>query len=153
MSNHMSYKTMGIIIIIHPCPDLNTSLLGKRPPWCGRPVAQLYVWYSHYQCAILYMYMAMSSVDTLRPRQNGWHFETTFSNAFSWMKMYKLWFKNSLKFVPKGPINNIPSLVQIMAWPWRQPGDKLLLSEPMMGSLLTHICITRLQYITLRPLK
>ena len=22
----------------------------------------------------------------------------------------------SLKFVPKGPINNIPSLVQIMAW-------------------------------------
>ena len=28
----------------------------------------------------------------------------------------------SLKFIPKGPINNIPSLVQIMAW--RRPGDK-----------------------------
>ena len=28
----------------------------------------------------------------------------------------------SLKFVPKGPINNIPALVQIMAW--RLPGDK-----------------------------
>ena len=26
----------------------------------------------------------------------------------------------SLKFVPKGPINNIPALVQIMAW--RRPG-------------------------------
>ena len=38
--------------------------------------------------------------------------------------------------VPKGPINNIPTLVQIMAW--RQPGDKPL-SEPMMASLLTHI--------------
>ena len=35
----------------------------------------------------------------------------------------------SLKFVPKGPINNIPALVQIMAWP--QPGDKPL-SEPML---------------------
>ena len=37
--------------------------------------------------------------------------------------------KISLKFVPKCPINNIPSLVQIMAW--RRPGDKPL-SEPMM---------------------
>ena len=42
----------------------------------------------------------------------------------------------SLKFVPKGLINNIPALVQIMAW--RRPGDKPL-SEPMMVSLLTHI--------------
>ena len=35
----------------------------------------------------------------------------------------------SLKFVPKGPINNIPALVQIMAG--RRPGDKPL-SEPVM---------------------
>ena len=33
-----------------------------------------------------------------------------------------------------------PALVQIMAW--RRPGDKPL-SEPMMLSLLTHICVTR----------
>ena len=44
-----------------------------------------------------------------------------------------------MKFVPKGPINNIPELVQIMAW--RRPGDKPL-SEPMMVSLTTHICVT-----------
>ena len=37
--------------------------------------------------------------------------------------------KISLKFVPKGPINNIPALVQIMAW--RRPGDEPL-SEPML---------------------
>ena len=37
--------------------------------------------------------------------------------------------KISLKCVPKGPINNIPALVQIMDW--RRPGDKPL-SEPMM---------------------
>ena len=34
----------------------------------------------------------------------------------------------SLNVVPKGPINNIPALVQIMAW--RRPGDKPL-SKPM----------------------
>ena len=38
----------------------------------------------------------------------------------------------SLKFVPKGPINNIPTLVQVKAW--RRPGDKPL-SEPMMVRL------------------
>ena len=48
--------------------------------------------------------------------------------------------KISLKFVPKGPINNIPALVEIMAW--RRPGDKPL-SEPMMVRLPTHICVTR----------
>ena len=37
--------------------------------------------------------------------------------------------KISLKFVPKDPIDNIPTLVQIMAS--RQPGDKPL-SEPLM---------------------
>ena len=38
--------------------------------------------------------------------------------------------KISLKFVPKGPIDNIPALVQIMVW--RQIGDKPL-SEPMLA--------------------
>ena len=52
----------------------------------------------------------------------------------------------SLKFVPKGPINNIPALVPIMAW--RRSGDKPL-SEPMMASLLTHICVTRPQWVKL----
>ena len=50
--------------------------------------------------------------------------------------------KISLKFVPKGPISNIPTLVQIMAW--CRPGDKPL-SEPKLDSLLTHICVTRPQ--------
>ena len=46
----------------------------------------------------------------------------------------------SLKYVRKGPIENNPSLVQIMAW--RRLGDKPL-SEPMMISLPTHICVSR----------
>ena len=48
----------------------------------------------------------------------------------------------SLKFVPKGPINNIPAMAQIMAW--RRPGDKPL-SEPMIVSLPTHVCVARPQ--------
>ena len=38
--------------------------------------------------------------------------------------------KISLKFVPKGPIDNDPALVKIMAW--RRIGDKPL-SEPMLA--------------------
>ena len=82
--------------------------------------------------------------NTMRPRQNGWHFpddilKCIFLNENIWILI-----KISLKFVPKGPINYIPALVQIMAW--RRPGDKPL-SEPMMVSLLTHICVTRPQWV------
>ena len=49
-----------------------------------------------------------------------------------------------MKFVPKSQINNNPALVQMMAWHW--PGDKPL-SEPMMVSLLTHICVTGPQWV------
>ena len=74
--------------------------------------------------------------------------QTTFSNAFSWMKMFPI--KISLKFVPKGPINNIPSLVQIMAW--RRPGD-MPLSAPMVVSLPTHICVARPQWVKMSSAK
>ena len=56
-------------------------------------------------------------------------FQTTFSNALSWRKMIEIPTQISLKFVPKGPIKNIPELVQIMAW--RRTGDKPS-SETMM---------------------
>ena len=49
-----------------------------------------------------------------------------------------------MKLVSKGPTDNIPALVQIMALCW--PGDKLL-SEPMMAILLMHICITLTQWV------
>ena len=63
--------------------------------------------------------------------------QTTFSNVFSSMWMFE--FRLKLKFVPKGPINTIPALAQIMAW--RRPGDKPL-SEAMLISLPMHICIS-----------
>ena len=46
-------------------------------------------------------------------------FQTTYSNGFSWWISINM----SLEFVPRGPINNIPTLVQVMAW--RRPGDYL----------------------------
>ena len=70
--------------------------------------------------------------------------QTTFSNSFSLNENVRIPIKISLKFVPKCSINNIPSLVQIMAW--RRSGDKPL-SEPMMVSLPTHMCVTRPQWV------
>ena len=69
------------------------------------------------------------TLNTLRPRQNGRRFaDDTFKRIFL-NENVRISIKISLKFVPKGPINNIPALVQIMAW--RRPGDKPL-SEPML---------------------
>ena len=86
----------------------------------------------------------MRQINTLRPRQNGRHFaDDTFKRIFLNQNVRNS-IKISLKFVPKGPINNIPSLVQIIAW--HRSGDKPL-SEPMTDSLLTHICVTRPQWV------
>ena len=83
-------------------------------------------------------------VNTLRPRQNGRHFpDDTFKRIFL-NENVRIPIKISMKFVPMSPINNIPALVQIMAW--RRPGDKPL-SEPMMVSLTTEICVTRPQWV------
>ena len=87
-------------------------------------------------------------------RQNGRHFtddivKCIFSNENVWIQI-----KISLKFVSKGPINNIPALVQIMTW--RRPGDKPL-PKPMTVRLPTHSCVTRPQWvnymIVLAPVK
>ena len=91
-----------------------------------------------------YSGFSSSRVNTLRPRQNWRHFaddifKCIFLNENVWIPI-----KISLKFVTRDPINNIPSLVQMMAW--RRPGDKPL-SESMMVSLPTHICVTRSQWV------
>ena len=94
----------------------------------------------------IFLSITPTTVKTLRPRENGRHFaddifKCIFVNGNFWIPI-----KISLKFVPKDPINNISALVQIMAW--RRPGDKPL-SEPMMVSLLTHICVTRPQWVNI----
>ena len=83
-------------------------------------------------------------VNTWRPRQNRRHFPDDIFKRISLNETVWISLKISLKFVPRVPINNIPALVQMMAWRW--PGDKPL-SEPMMVSSLTHICVTRPQWV------
>ena len=90
------------------------------------------------------------NINTLRPRQNGRHFaDDTFKRIFL-NENARISIKISPKFVPKGPINNIPALVQIMAW--GRPGDKPL-SEPIYDNLPTHICVTRPQWVNVSKLK
>ena len=85
--------------------------------------------------------------NTLRSRKNGHHFADDIFNCIFLNENVWISIKISLKFVPKGEINNIPASVQIMAW--RRPGDKTL-SEPIMVRLLTHSCITQPQWVN-RP--
>ena len=73
------------------------------------------------------MHPKWSPVNTLGPRENGRHsaddiFKCILLNENVWITI-----KNSLKFVSKRPIINIPALVQIMTW--RRQGDK-----PLSGS-------------------
>ena len=64
----------------------------------------------------MYVCELLTVFNTLRPRLNGHHFpdnifKCIFLNENVWISL-----KISLKFVPEGPINNIPALVEIMAW-------------------------------------
>ena len=100
-----------------------------------------------YRC-IMYYCCLMWSINTLRARQNGRRFaHDTFKRIFLNQNV-RIAIKISLKFVPKGPINNNPSLVQIMVW--CRSCDKPL-SEPIMVSLLTHICVTGPQWVNSSP--
>ena len=117
-----------------PC-KLTSSLIGWRNPRIS-PV--------FHPLVVIMQKKYPPSVNTLRPGQNGRRFaDDTFKRIFV-NENFRISIKISLKFVPKGPINNNPAFVEIMAC--RRSGDKPL-SEPMMVSLLTHICVTRPQWV------
>ena len=85
-------------------------------------------------------------INTLRPRQNGRHFTDDIFKCIFLSENVWIPIIISINFVPKGPVDNIPALVQLMAW--RRPGDKPLY-EPMMVSLTTHICVNRPQWVNM----
>ena len=80
------------------------------------------------------------SFNTLMLRQNGLHFADEIFICIFLNENCCVMIKISLKFIPNGPIDNNPALVQIMGWHWT--GDTSL-SEMMMSYVLTHICVTR----------
>ena len=88
--------------------------------------------------------LGLTTVNTLRPGRNDRHFPDDIVKWIFLNENVSIPIEISLKFVPKGPIDNIPALVKIMAW--RRPGDKPL-SEPRIENLLTHICVTRPQWV------
>ena len=114
-------------------------------PW----IVALKTWLEYWQCQSTSFMMTSwhgyaFRFTTLRPTRNEQHFaddifKRIFFNENVWILIII-----SLKFVSNGPINIIPALRQIMAW--RRPGDKPLY-EPMMVNLLTHICVTRPQWV------
>ena len=112
--------------------------------WFGAIRQEAITWSSVDQDLWCHMVYRSQWVNALRPRQNGCHFPDDISKCIFINE--NVWFpiKISLKFVPKGIINNISSLVQIMAW--RRPGGKPL-SELIIISLQTHICVARPQWV------
>ena len=77
-------------------------------------------------------------ITTLRPSKNGCQFpDGIFKSIYQYENIYIL-ITISPKFVPKGPIDNIPAL---------RIGSGNVSSETMMASLLTHICVTRPRWI------
>ena len=70
-------------------------------------------------------------INTLRPRQNGPNFADDIFNCIFLKENLWIPIKIPFKSVPEGPINNIPALIQIMAW--CRPSNKPL-SESVMLS-------------------
>ena len=128
--------------------------------YCSDWIILLFIWGKLYQvwiahqwifhhCSNLLDLMAFHSWPTdcfytLRPKQNGCHFADDIFKCIFFSEIVWIPIKIPLKFVPKCPISNIQALVQIMAW--SSPVDKPL-SEAMMIKLMTHICVTRPQWI------
>ena len=91
-------------------------------------------------------YTIKYALNTLRPRQDGCYLADDVLKCIFFNENVWILLKIPLKFVPWGPIKNIPALVQIMAW--RRPGNKPL-SETMLVFVPTHICFTRPQWVKL----
>ena len=116
--------------------------------WFELATVQRQIWGIHLLSWSFGLWRSHLALNTLRPRQNGRHFflqkvlkfirDSTTKNSIQnditlHYDIFKSIFLNEnagillkipLKFVPKVRINNIPALVQIMAW--RRPGDKPL---------------------------
>ena len=71
------------------------------------------------------------------PGQSGRHFTDGIYRYIIVNEMFCIVIKIALKFVPKGPINNNPALVYLIAW--RRKGDKPL--SELMLTWFTDACM------------
>ena len=102
-------------------------------------ICDIYIYNFSYTSVRVIDAMATSCIGlhTFRLRENGRHFEDDIFKCIFWNE--NMWILNnvSLKFIRKGPINNIPALVQIMAW--RRSGDKPISELVVVSSNDTHM--------------
>ena len=88
-------------------------------------------------------------INTMRPSQSGSLFP---DDIFKYISMNEnVWISNKIepKFVPKGSINNIPTLVQIMAWHHQVTSHYL---KQWWSSFMTQICVTWPQWVKCQSL-
>ena len=111
----------------------------------GNEDPSLHVWTHDWECNL----NNNAFINTLRLRQNGRHFTDNIFKCISLNENIWILIYISLNFVPKGQINNIPSLVQIMAW--CLSGNKPL-SEPMMVSYWSIYGYVHLICMTVIPI-
>ena len=111
---------MCLIILKETETKLAFSVISQHRGMHGIEILPNGLWSIHSQC-----YIVKHLLNTLRPRQNGRHYtDDTFKCIFL-NENVRISIEISLKFVPKGPINNIPALVQIMAWTGQAPSHYL----------------------------
>ena len=116
----------------------NVEILIKLETDMGRTYAILRLNSGILRCRPMQMF------HTLRLWQNRHHFANDIWKNILLNENVWLPIKISMTINLKGPINNIPALVQIMIW--GRQGDKPL-SKLMIIILLMHICVTRPQWV------
>ena len=70
------------------------------------------------------LWVLLTSINTLRPRQNNRHFADDISKYIFLSENFWILNQISLRYVPYGLIDNMDALFQIMDW--RRAGDKPL---------------------------
>ena len=78
------------------------------PVWLD--VAHWYIWSSNLSCCHVWQ------IITSRPEQNGCHSANNIYKCISMKEMFCIFNLNSLKFLPKGLIDNKSSLFQVTSW-------------------------------------
>ena len=131
----------------------NSPVTGEFPAQMASNAENVSIWWRHYEMQFLQWKLGYfdssfnkvcsqvsirhKHIEARLPPFRTPHLKCIFLNENVWISL-----KISLEFVSMVRTDNITALLKIMTW--RRPGDKLL-SEPMMVSLLTHICVTRPQ--------
>ena len=80
----------------------------------------LYTWQYESWCTHLHKFslstVSSSYINTVKPRQYGCHFAGDIVKCIFLNENARIFIKISLKFVPYAPLDDKPTLVQIMAW-------------------------------------